>query len=97
MFETHMKYGIDERGPYSQSGLDVNSLIEFLKAELASQPKTATPQDTAAAAPVNLPLPGSNTVPTRVPFNIPDVLPERSQGYTSALKDIIGRFGQKFV
>lgn len=102
MFNKHMKYGIDERGPYAEADMDASQLIDFLKVDLASQLKDdedtlpakseAQPQDQAMG-----PMPGANTLPARVPFNIPDVIPDRGTGYSKALKELLGKFGNQYV
>jgi hypothetical protein len=100
MFNKHMRYGLDERGPYSQPGLDVNALVDFLKAELTDNEERTQPApepDTTQALPP-LPTPvGSNTLPAQVPFDVPDVLPGRSTGYAKALKELLNHAGKKYV
>ena len=105
-FNTNMKYGIDERGMYADPTFDVNNLVAFLKNELDDKQAQTAPVQTPPAqtsssgqqanVPV-LPAPGANTVPSNIPFNVPNVLPQRSAGYTHALKDILKRFGTKLV
>ena len=93
MYKEDVMYGIDEDGIYADPSIDVSTLVQFMKDELMPDDDGSDVLPKQAMTP----MPGAKTIPSNVSFNVPDVLPNRSQGYSQALKELLGKFSKQYV